>query len=46
MVEKYGMVINEDVDIETFKAAADKTYEDLGMTELRQRIADELAKVG
>lgn len=43
MVEKYGLVINEDVDIEAFKTAAEKTYSDLGMTELRDRIHSEIA---
>lgn len=42
MVEKYGMTINEDVDVEAFKAAADKTYDELGMTELRDRIQAEI----
>ena len=42
MAETYGLTINEDVDVEAFKAAAEKTYDDLGMTELRDRIQAEM----
>ena len=45
MVEKYGLVVNEDVDIESFKAAAEETYERLGMAELRDRIQNEMKAV-
>ena len=43
MVDKYGLVINEDVDVEAFRAAAEKAYTDLNMVELRDRIQSEMA---
>lgn len=45
MVEKYGITINEDVDVDAFRAAAEKAYTDLNMLELRDRIQSEMAKV-
>lgn len=45
MVEKYGLTINEDVDVDAFRAAAEQAYTDLNMIELRDRIQSEMAKV-
>lgn len=45
MSEKYGLVINEDVDVDAFKEAAEQAYVDLNMNELRNRIQEEMAKV-
>ena len=43
MTEKYGLTVNEDVDIDAFKAAAEKAYTDLNMVDLRDRIQSEMA---
>ena len=45
MVEKYGLTINEDVDVDAFREAAEQAYTDLNMIELRDRIQSEMAKV-
>ena len=45
MTEKYGLTVNEDVDIDAFKAAAEKAYTDLNMVDLRDRIQSEMASV-
>lgn len=42
MVEKYGLTINEDVDVAAFREAAEKAYTDLNMVELRDRIQSEM----
>ena len=43
---KNGMTIIEanEIDIEAFKKAAEKAYEDLGYVELRQKIYEEIGK--
>ena len=41
----YGLTVNEDVDIDAFKAAAEKAYTDLNMVDLRDRIQSEMASV-
>ena len=42
---EYGLTINEDVDVDAFRAAAEQAYTDLNMIELRDRIQSEMAKV-
>ena len=39
-----GMIINEDPDIEAFKAAGEKAYEVLNLTEVKAKIWDEIGK--
>jgi TRAP-type C4-dicarboxylate transport system substrate-binding protein len=39
-----GMIINEDCDIEAFKAAGNKAYEVLGLTEVKAKIWEEIGK--
>ena len=45
MVDKYGLTINEDVDIQAFKDASAPCYDELGMTEIRDRLQSEMDKV-
>ena len=44
MAEKYGVTVNEDVDVDAFKAAAEEAYTKLNMVELRDRIQAEMMK--
>lgn len=46
MADKYGLTINEDVDIQAFKDASAPCYETLGMNDVRDRLQSEMAKVG
>lgn len=39
-----GMIINEDCDIEAFKAAGNKAYEVLGLSEVKAKIWEEIGK--
>lgn len=45
MVDKYGLVINEDVDVQAFKDATAPCYEALGMVDIRERLQSEMEKV-
>lgn len=45
MAKEYGLVINEDVDVEAFKAATAGCYDKLGMNEIRERLQSEMAAV-
>lgn len=45
MVDKYGLTINENVDIQAFKDASAPCYDELGMTEIRDRLQSEMEKV-
>ena len=42
MVEKYGLTINEDVDVEAFKAAAAPVYDELGYADVRAQVYAEM----
>lgn len=46
MMEQYGLTINEDVDVQAFKDASAPCYETLGMSEVRDRLQSEMAKIG
>jgi tripartite ATP-independent transporter DctP family solute receptor len=39
-----GMIINEDPDVEAFKAAGEKAYEVLNLTEVKNKIWEEIGK--
>ncbi len=39
-----GMTINEDPDVEAFRAAGEKAYEVLGLTDVKQKIWEEIGK--
>lgn len=45
MAEQYGLVINEDVDVQAFKDITAPCYETLGMLEIRERLQSEMASV-
>ena len=42
MVEKYGVTINDDVDVEAFKAATAPVYDKLGYKEVREQLMAEM----
>ena len=42
MVDRYGLTINEGVDVQLFKDATAPCYDALGMTEIRDRLQEEM----
>ena len=44
MVEKYGLIINEDVDVQAFKDASDPVYAELGYAELREELMKQMGE--
>lgn len=45
MADQYGLVINEDVDVQAFKDITAPCYEELGMLEIRDRLQSEMESV-
>ena len=45
MADTYGLTINEDVDVQAFKDASAPCYDELGMTEIRDRLQSEMAEI-
>lgn len=43
-LEKAGMIINDDCDIEAFRKAGERAYEVLGLTEVKEKIWEEIGK--
>ena len=43
-LQSKGMEVVSEIDLEAFKAAGDKAYEALGITEARDAVQAELAK--
>lgn len=44
MVEKYGLIINEDVDVQAFKDASAPVYDELGYAELREELMKQMGE--
>ncbi|MEG1074971.1 MAG: TRAP transporter substrate-binding protein DctP, partial [Ruthenibacterium sp.] len=42
MVEKYGLTINEDVDLQSFKDATAPVYDELGYAEIKAKLQAEM----